>query len=163
MGMAFLVVAGCTAEFEFQSQGDALADGVVDEAEYRAAIESVVQCVRDRGFTADGPFAQEGEPLFLYFETAAAPGPEVTATDQAVEDCEVAYSDEVASLWAAQHYDPEEDLQFYAQILDCIAEETGDDMSSFDPANSGDLSRVLDEYGGIYHSCVKAAVSIDQP
>ena len=72
-------------------QTDALADGIVDEAEYRAGLNRYIACMAEAGFTID--VLETGEPIVRY----VVPGEAVT--DGADERCYVSEFRDLDIAW----------------------------------------------------------------
>lgn len=97
-----------------------LSDGVVTRAEYTAAAEAVVDCLRSRGVEAGVGVNATGTPSYT---TSDSDDPE----GQNLANCLGEHVGRVELVWANQNApSPEREIEFYNDVVDCVEVHTGD-------------------------------------
>lgn len=102
-----------------------LADGVVTEAEYRAAVQGVVACMDARGFETLVEYDSSGIAGFNSYGDGVA---------DFFDACFEGQLGSVALAWASQNASSEDDIAFYNDVLDCVEAETGESYGDVEAA-----------------------------
>ena len=104
-------------------QSEAIADGVITQAEYEKAVFATVQCLIDAGVRIVGePAYDEETGTRLSFEWDGGPTMEESLkTNELYFECKRTHSGAVESLWAAQNEPSEAELNAARKALgDCL-------------------------------------------
>jgi hypothetical protein len=101
------------------SPEEILADGVVTRAEYQAAAEATLDCLRARGIRAGFGLSATGTPSY---STRDADDPE----GQSLASCLGEHVGRVSLVWADQNApSPQREIEFYNDVVDCVEVHTG--------------------------------------
>ena len=129
-----------------------LADGVVDDSEFRAALGAVEQCVDEAGAEFSVELDQNGIPRYR-----AKGGPNLNAI---VNVCITIHLGLVEAAWAEQHGPtPEEDAAFYDGVVSCVEEGLGVELGTVRPSATGKgpdtavTDAAIAANGELYDSC----------
>lgn len=107
-----------------------LADGIVTDSEFRAALGAVEQCVDEAGAKFSVEFDQNGTPRYR-----AEGGPNL---DAIVNACITIHLGRAEAAWADQHGPtPEEDAAFYDGVVSCVEEGLGVEFGTVRPRATG--------------------------
>lgn len=107
-----------------------LDDGIVEDSEFRAALEAVEECVQEAGAEFSVDFDQSGIPRYR-----AAGGDKL---DAIVNACITIHLGPVEAAWAEQHGPtPEEDAAFYDGVVSCVEAGLGVELGTVRPSASG--------------------------
>lgn len=128
-----------------------LADGVVTETEYRAAVGAVVACLEQQGITTTVRYGPSGVAGF----NSTGEGAEAL-----FDKCFGQHLGSVAYRWADQNYSPEQEVAFYNDVVDCVEAQTG---KSYGDVRAGADTRATNaaiaDAPDIYHTCIDRTIA----
>lgn len=134
-------------------QAEAFEDDRIDFEEYEAALTRVVECINEAGFEATAP-EPEADPRYLSY-TASAPEEEFALLESTKTDCEDTYSGQIELVWAEVNAPTESESDaVYRAALDCVEDETGDDLADVDHTDPQSLTAIVEQYGDVYSECL---------
>ena len=129
-----------------------LADGVVTEAEYRAAVDAVVGCMDAEGIDTSVRYDSSGIAAFDSQGTAAA---------EKFDACFSEHLGSVAYVWADQNASPESEIAFYNDVVDCVEAQTGESYGDVEAvgdtkATDAAIGAAPDVYGACLDRMIEA-------
>ena len=125
-----LLLSACGGGSAVPTPEQILEDGIVTDAEFRAGLGAVEECVSDAGAQFSVEFDQNGTPRYR-----AAGGNNL---DAIVNACITIHLGPVEAAWADQHGPtPEEDAAFYDGVVTCVEAGLGVELGTVKPGTSG--------------------------
>jgi hypothetical protein len=125
-----LLLSACGGGSAGPTPEQILDDGIVTDAEFRAALGAVEDCVDEAGAEFSVAFDQSGVPRYR-----ASGGDNLNAV---VNACITIHLGPVEAAWDEQHGPtPEEDAAFYDGIVSCVESGLGVELGTVQPSVSG--------------------------
>lgn len=129
-----------------------LADGVVTEVEYRAAVDEVVGCLDAQEIDTSVRYDSSGVAAFDSQGAGAA---------EKFDACFAQHLGSVAYAWANQNASPEGEFAFYNDVVNCVEGQTG---QSFGDVEAVGDTRATDAAiaaaPDLYETCFNTTVSL---
>lgn len=135
------------------AQQEALADGVVTQAEYDAAVERTLACVGEAGGEVIDKRYEDWRDSPVWNFVIRWDDPAVGADASPYDECWIRFSRDVEAQWVAQHAPSDEERAANEQAaLECAAEEglnvttireLGSSMDASDPQSIASVRRCL--------------------
>lgn len=129
-----------------------LADGVVTQAEYRAAVDAVVGCMAAEGIDTSVRYDSSGIAAF----DSHGPG----AADK-FDACFAQHLGSVAYAWANQNANPESEIAFYNDVVDCVEAQTGESYGDVEAVgDTRPTDAAIAAAPDLYETCLNQTFSL---